>query len=295
MTRAIAVLLALVAWPAAVRADRDSPPPRRGSLLGNAGFKGYTGARIGLNPLTGGILVGARYRHIYRLSDRLVLDGAAIQAGADIAYAIATARSAVHFEWQPLAVTRLRAQYETWLWTGITSDLGHGLSFPSADAPFGPDELRRREGEEEQALGHRLLLVSSLEGKLGPVVGFTAPEIALWYIHGEESYWLEPQYDNLIQRGSLDATVRVTSAILLEVWSAGDGDGAARIGALHEVVHTLAASLTRHRLGGLLTFTPRRSFARLHRPTVSFSAGSNLEDPNRQGEPWLLAGLAANF
>ena len=177
----------------------------------------------------------------------------------------------------------------------MSTGLGHGLSFPSADAPFGEDELERREGEEESALGHRLLLQASLEGKLGPVVGFSAPEIGLWYIHGEESYWLEPLYDNLIQRGSLDATARVTSAILLEVWSAGDGDGALRIGALHEVVHTLAASLTRHRLGGLLTYTPRRAFARLHRPTVTFSAGSNLEDPNRQGEPWLLAGFVANF
>ena len=72
VTRAGAVLLACLAAPPAARADEDGEPPRRASLLGNAGLKGYFLSRLGSNPTSGVLLVGARVRRIYRFSDLLV-------------------------------------------------------------------------------------------------------------------------------------------------------------------------------------------------------------------------------
>lgn len=260
-----------------------------------AGWKGYAAARVATNPTAGALVLGARYRHVYRLSDNPIFHGAMVQAGGDLATAISTSRAALHVEWLPLAITRLRLQGELWWWTGMATDVGHGLTFPSARSPFGPAELERREGEEEAALGTRLAFQPSLEGKAGPVVVFVAGEAALWYIGGDRSFWLEPLHDTLIERGSPDGTIKMTSGLLVEVWSQDGGDANLRAGPTHEVFHALAADITRHRAGGLVSFTPRRRLGWLEKPTVFTALGWNLVDRNRDGEAWLTLGCATMF
>src|SRR5688500_3074703 len=119
---AIATSLLAVAVARAEPIDAAAEPPWRASLVANAGWKGYFGGRYSLNPRSGAVVLGVRHRHLYRTSPQRILDGAALQVGAVLAYSIATARTALYVEWQPLAVVRVRLQYETWLWTG--ADLG---------------------------------------------------------------------------------------------------------------------------------------------------------------------------
>ena len=271
------------------------PRTAAADAMAAAGWKGYAAARLASNPTAGALVLGGRYRHVYRLSEEPLFDGAMVQAGGDLGTAISTSRAALHVEWLPIAVIRLRLQAELWWWSGMATSTGHGLAFPSARSPFGPAELERREGEEQAAVGSRLVFAPSLEGKAGPFLVVVAGEAALWNIRGERSFWLEPLYDTLIERGSPDGTIKVASALLVEAWTGDGGEASLRIGGTHEVVHALAADITRHRVGGLAAFTPRGRLGRLERPTLLTGLGWNLVDVNRDGEAWLLVAVSTQF
>jgi hypothetical protein len=203
-------------------------------------------------------------------------------------------RPAAYVEWLPMRIFKLRLQYDLWIWPGFALGRGHGLTFDSAQTPFDPAELQRRKGEERPGLGHRLALLPTLQAKVGPVVLIDTAELAGWFVHGPRSFWREPLHDTLIERGAVDATVKNTLLLVLQLWTGGK-DTRLLFGGIHEVVHAVGADVTRHRVGPALIVTPVTEAFGVSRPTIFFLFGVNAVDRNRAGEQWMQLGLRGDL
>jgi hypothetical protein len=266
------------------------------TLAGAAGGDRTTVFALGgaaANPLKGGVIVGIERRLAYDAGDSILFRDLYFEYGAELA-ASALYRPAVHAEWLPLKILKLRLQYEAWFWPGFHLGSGNGLTFPSASSPFGPDELTRRKGEEVAAIGHHLLVLPTFQIKLWRIAAVDQFELGLWYIHGPESYWLDPFYDNLIKRGAPDAVLRNSAFLLFEAYR-GDAEESVYVGPMYEVVHTISAAITRQRVGLAASATPFAHLGPFDRPTLLFATGLNLEDRNRQGEPWVEGLVRVDF
>lgn len=243
---------------------------------------------IRLNPSAAGLIGGATRRVVYHKDPNPLFDGLYVQGTLDVLLGGTFARTTAGVEWSPIRLFSLRVQYELWGWYGLHMGLGHGLSFPDANAAFGPAELQARKGEEESALGHRLVLSPTLQLKLSRLYLVDSFELGAWYIHGPESFFLEPVDDNLIRRGALDQTLKNTATVLYEL---GDPTGHLfRVGLMHEYFRGVASGLARQRAGAVLTYRPAFSLGAFDRLTFVAQAGVNLVDRNRQGTPWITLG-----
>lgn len=262
-------------------AEAEAPETERLNAYALLGFA--------TNPDAAALFAGVERRVTYSPGSTVLLRELHHQVGAELMVS-GLIRPAVHAEWLPLKILKLRLQYEVWIWPGFALGRGHGLVFPDARSPFDPDELERRRGEELPGLGHRLAFMPTLQLKVWRVVVLDNFELAGWWVNGPRSYWREPLHDNLILRGALDGTYKNLALLLLELWSGGPEE---RIlaGGLHEVVHSLSAGITRHRLGVAVIASPFSSLLGIDRPTLFFLFGANTSDENREDELWMNLGI----
>lgn len=268
----------------------ERPPAR---FAGNDRLTAYALLGGALNPDALALFTGFE-RRMPRPGDGSVLFRELYwQYGAEVLVS-GLFRPAVHVEWLPIRIFKVRLQYEGWIWPGFALGRGHGLIYPSGDAPFFPAELERRRGEEIPGFGHRLVVMPTFQAKLWRIVLLDTGELAGWYVHGPEAYWREPLHDNLIKRGALDAVVKNTLLLFFELWSGG-GDRRVMLGGIHEVVHTVSAGHTRHRVGPALIATPFDELFGLSRPTFLFIGGVNAVDRNRDDELWMQAGIRVDL
>lgn len=241
-----------------------------------------------LNPRAAGLFVGLRRHYVYHRDERRLFDGLSVDVGTEWVLS-ASIRPGVFVEWLPIKILKLRLQYELWAWLGVHTGLGHGLVFAGADAPFDPDTLKARQGEERPGFGQRLTFIPTLQLKLWRVVAFSTAELAAWYVHGDGGYWLEPINDNLVRRGAVDGVFKNSAFLLFQIWQEGE---ATVLAGLHdEYVHSFSAGLSRHRLGLALSATPFATFLGLNRPTLLSLFGLNLADANRRRELFFAVGL----
>ncbi|MCK6547570.1 hypothetical protein L6R52_17100 [Myxococcota bacterium] len=268
----------------------DRPHTR---FAGNDRLSTYALLGGALNPDALALFAGVERRIPQAGDGSLLFRELYLQYGAEVLVS-GLFRPAVHVEWLPIRIFKLRLQYEGWIWPGFALGRGHGLIFPSGAAPFFPEELERRKGEEIPGFGHRLVLMPTFQAKLWRVVLLDTAELAGWYVHGPEAYWREPLHDNLIRRGALDAVVKNTLLLFFEVWNGG-GDRRVMIGGIHEVVHTISAEHTRHRVGPALIVAPFDELWGLSRPTFLFIGGVNAVDTNREGELWMQTGIRVDL
>lgn len=274
-----AALLAATATTAEVSA---SPPP---SLMAHA-LGGGT-----LNPTAAGLYVGVRYRDAYERSENVLLDNRYVDCGVDLLLS-ATFRPAVFVEWLPLAILKLRLQYEFWVWSGAHLGLGHGLTFTGEDAPFDPETLEARQGEEDPNVGHRLLLQTTVQLKIWRIVMVDTLDVAGWYVHGggPGQYYYDSVDDNLIRKGAMDGTINNRLLVGAIPWD-GEGDAQLVTGPVYDYTRSISAGIERHRLSLLAALTPFHELWGVSKPTLILLGGINLEDRNRAKELFLLGGI----
>jgi hypothetical protein len=201
-------------------------------------------------------------------------------------------RPALFVEWLPLAILKVRLQYELWAWSGLHLGLGHGLTFDGKDAPFDPETLKERRGEEEPGIGHRFVLMPTLQLKIWRIVVVDNFELAGWFVHGGGAgqYWYDSIDDNLIRRGAFDGTIKNQLIVGPILWD-GEGDAQLLTAVVHEYLRTLRASIPRQRVSFLAAYTFLHQLWGMNRPTILALGGINLRDRNRQNELFLVLGL----
>lgn len=266
----------------------DAPPPNDRWTLRGVGF-------ITAGPFKATGLLGVHYRHIYQRDDNILFDKLNVSTGFDAYLNPSTPGVQLWFEWQPLAILKLKVSYDAIATTGLAMGLGYGLSFPSADSPFDGDTLKARQGEEQLGLGHRLAIKPTVQAKVGPVVLINELEIGAWFVHGPSGeWWYDILYDTLIRRGEIDGILANRTILAAEAW-AGSGDERLLIGAVNQVTHSFGSEIERDRLGGFIAFTPTENIWGIARPTLLVMPGVTLVDPNRQYEFWLEAAIVLSW
>jgi hypothetical protein len=279
------LLFALVATSTETATSSATPPILIGHVLAGGTY----------NPNAGGAYLGIRYHNVYGRSDSPILDNLYVDAGFEV-LGSASVRPAVYLEWSPLAILKLRFQYELWAWTGAHLGLGHGLEFDGEDAPFDRATLSAREGEEEPGIGHRFVFMPTVQLKIWRIVLVDNFELAGWFVHGGGAgrYWYDSIDDNLIRKGAFDGTIKNQLIGGMLVWD-GEGDAQILIAATYDYVRTFSAGIPRHRVGGLAAITPWHELFGISKPTLLVLAGANVIDRNRDDQFYLIGALRLEY
>lgn len=213
-----------------------------------------------------------------------------LQAGLNLGSSPAYARAGAYAEWMPHPAIQLRAQYTLYRYYGGGTDAL--LSFPSGDAPFGDRDVADREGEAEAAWGHRFLLAPVLRVTLGPVLLRNALDLAWFRFDGRGPYFLEWEYDTLLEDG--DWLVADSVQALGRLWQ-GSGEEALYAGPFFEIARAGASGIVQERAGLVATWTAANRLGPLRRPQLFLQAGAHLRDPNREGEVFVIGGVGFAF
>ncbi len=125
---------------------------------------------------------------------------------------------------------------------------------------------------------------------VGPVLIRNQSDVAFYALGGQGPYQYEWEYDTLVSKH--DVVLANRTSVLLQLWG-GDGASALLVGPSHEVVHAREAELTRHRvaLQGFLSFPAGLGWT----PRFYAQAGINLQDSNREGQPFVVAGVGSDI
>jgi hypothetical protein len=235
------------------------------------------------------LLVGALRRWDESDGDSLLLRGRYVQVGAAVGSNPAYAQGGVFGEWVPLAPLQLRAQYDAFAFFGAHGAL---LRFPSASARFGSSEIAALSGAEERGVGHRLMATPTLRARVGPVLLRNQTDLAWYRLSGRDGWYYESEYDTLL--ASSDFVISNRLAALVPLWQ-GAGDAVLLAGPAYEATHARKADITRRRVEGVVFWSPAERLRALARPRLLAVFGVNLEDRNRKGEAFAVAGAGADF
>lgn len=246
------------------------------------------------NPDAIALFLGFEKKYTYDRAEGVLWRELYTQYGAELLIT-GMLRPALFAEFSPIRIFKVRLQYDLWYWPGFSLGKGHGLIFDTKETSFAEADLEKRSGEEIAGAGHRLAIAPTLQLKLWRVVLQSTFELASWYVHGPSGdFWREPLHDTLIARGSVDATLKSFTVLGLELWTGGK-DERVIAGGLFEIVRSLRADITRHRIGGVIIATPFASMFGLDRPTLLALAGVNSSDRNREDELWFQVGIRLDY
>ncbi len=239
--------------------------------------------------------MGLREHRVYHRSESPLFDQLYVDYGGEILLS-ASVRPALFVEWLPLAILKIRLQYELWAWSGLHLGLGHGLTFEGKDAPFDPDTLEAREGEERANVGHRAFVMPTLQLRLWRIVLVDNLELAAWFVHGGAAgeYWYDSIDDNLVKKGGLDGTLKNQLIVGAVLWD-GSGDAQLVAGVVHEYLRTFSAGISRQRLAMCVSYTLADALWGLRRPAILLLGGIYLRDRNREDELFIQLGLKVDY
>jgi len=243
--------------------------------------------RFRIEPLGVVIDSSLKRRNVYRRDGSLLFDGVYWEAGANLAITPALAEVGPHFEWMPMRIFILRAEYRLLTSFGL---LGYTMSFPEASSPYGDDEVDAREGEEEAGIGHRLMISPTLQLAVGPLIIRNVTEFIYHRFDGFDGPYVRERLYDQLNASDGDAMVVNTSVLAFRGWD-GPGDAMWIIGPFFEYVTTFNAGTQRQRVGGVTVFIPDDAWGNFHRPRVYLQAGSNLQDRNREGSFFIQGGV----
>jgi len=242
-----------------------------------------------VNPDGAAVVVGIFRRWISEYDRIHAIPSSYLQAGTMLALNPAYAQGSLYGEWMPFIWAQLRLQYDLY---GFFGENGALLSFPSADSAFGDDQIEALEGQEESALGHRILFQPTLRAKFGRLYVRNQTDLAYYRFDARGPYVFEREYDTLLKDG--DVLVANRSHALLELWK-GPAEQILLAGPFYEVTHAADAGITRQRVGGALYWVPRDNLWFLNRPRVFAEIGYNLQDRNRDDEAFAILGVGFDY
>lgn len=105
-------------------------------------------------------------------------------------------------------------------------------------------------------------------------------------------YFYEWEYDTLLRDS--DGLVANRTALLFQL-EAHSAEAMLLVGPSYEVVHAMAADLSRQRLGVSAYFCPTDAWGVLARPRFYAQTGVNLQDRNRAGQWFVAGGVGADL
>jgi len=240
-----------------------------------------------INPLGLALTANGYYRQIYHHDDSPLWDGLYYQAGAQAHINPAFSRAGIHFEWLPVAILKLRLQYDRYYFSGSNGSL---LPFVSADELFGDDELKLREGDEVSAYGDRSLFRLELRIKHNRVIFRNVTDLAYYQFPGSGPYYLEREHEILM--ATKDDVVSNQMFLLLETSAK---NSRLYIGPYYDYVSVSKSGLTRERLGLTAYQTYNKTLAGMKDVRWYVQAGTYLNERNREDELYLIAGIGGDF
>ena len=239
------------------------------------------------NPL--GISLSAKWfnRQVYHHDKSPLWDGLYYQAGLQANVNPAYSRTGMHLEWLPIAVLKLRLQYDRYYFSGSNGSL---LAFASADDLFGDDELLAREGDEVSGYGDRALFHFELRAKLNNVIIRNVTDLAYYQFPGAGPYYLEREYEILMATSD-----DVVSNQLFLLFENKNDNSNYFIGPCYDYVHVRKSGLTRERFGvtGYQEFND--AIGKLKKPRWYFQSGIYLNERNREDEFYLIIGVGGDL
>ncbi|MCK4710327.1 MAG: hypothetical protein KAU21_17050 [Gammaproteobacteria bacterium] len=240
-----------------------------------------------INPLGISLSANGFYRQVYRHDESPLWDGLYYQTGLQANLNPAFARAGIHLEWLPVAILKLRLQYDRFYFSGSNGSL---LSFASADDLFGDDELLAREGEEVSGYGDRALFQFEFRAKLNNMIIRNITGLVYYRFPGDGPYYLEREYEILM--ATSDDVVSNQTFLLFEN---KNEKGSSFIGPYHDYVHVRKSNLTRERLGVTWYQEYTASVGAVQEPHWFIQSGIYLNERNREDEFYLVAGVGGYF
>lgn len=230
-----------------------------------------------------------RSRKIYGREGSILTEGAYWQWGVDMGSSPALVEPGVHFEIMPIRLLIVRFEYRTIMYFGA---FGYGLSFPSADSPFGDDEVdpRIEAGEHEFGMGHRFGVLPTFQLALGPLIIRNVGEYYYHYLNGFEGPYLRERLHDQLQRTDGDFMMLNATTLAYALWDP-PGEGLWILGPYYEYTRGFDAGTTRHRVGGVTAFIAADNWGNARRPRIYAQSGVNLADRNREGAFFIQGGF----
>lgn len=237
------------------------------------------GGRI--NPPGLAVTGGISYRHILGHDEKYKAAISYLQTGAGLSVSPSMLQAGIHLEVQPWIFLPLRFQYDYYEYFGTSGGL---LSFAGPRTPYG-DDVRKDRHDEERAHGHRLLFQPTLQGKINRFVFRNTMGLAYYRFSGRGPYFLELSCDTLLKDGDWLISNRTFS-----LYSVFDGDKKQTLltGPYYEVTRAFDAQITQQKIGWSAYWEPVSQYLRFQNPYVGVMAGYHLQDPNRQGQFFLM-------
>lgn len=189
------------------------------------------------------------------------------------------AQAGLFLEAEPTAFAQFRLQGEALRFLGRR---GSVLSFDSPRDRVDSTVLAQRGSEGEATWGSRFLGEVTLRAKLGPVILRSTSGWARNHFIGRGPWFYEPDADTLLPDGGhlRQHRLQALAEPAPRLW----------VGPVAEWQQVQGTHLRRRRLG-LMAFWEADRPAGWGRPQLYFSAGRNLQDPNRQGRWWAVAAV----
>ena len=240
-----------------------------------------------LNPLGISLSVTGFHKNTYHYDTAPLWDGLYYQTGLQLNINPAFVRAGLHVEWLPVAVLKLRLQYDRLYFSGSNGSL---LVFSSADELFGDDELLAREGDEVSDYGNRLLLRFELRAKLKNLIIRNVTDLMQYQFPGAGPYYLEREYEILMASND-----DVVSNQIFFLYESKNEKYSNYVGPYHDYVHVSKSDLIRERLGVTWFQEFNEAFGHLEKPRWYVQLGMYLNDPNRADEYYLVFGVGGDF
>ena len=132
------------------------------SKISHGSLNRYADVFLQANPAGLMMVVGANYQKIHQIDPQYNVPSRAWKAGGSIGVNPAYNQFSLYGEWVPLIFANFRLQYDKYMFFGQYGGL---LSFSSTDQPYGDKVIENREGDEERAIGERLMGCRSVTDK----------------------------------------------------------------------------------------------------------------------------------
>lgn len=239
------------------------------------------------NPLGLSLSVKTFRRQVYRDDPSPLWNGLYYQAGGQAVITPAFTRAGVHLEWMPVAVMKLRAQLDRLYFSGAFGSL---LTFNSASDSFSDKVIESRDGEERTGYGTRSAVQLTLQVKFQSIIVRNLTEQVNYQFPGSGPYYLEREFELLM---ATDDTL--TSNQFYVLYETKQNTTQRLVGPYHSYVSVDKTSNKTERLGITWYQQNNKQFGMLKNTRWYLQAGQYLNDPERDGEFYLLLGVGGDY
>lgn len=247
-----------------------------------------------------GLVVAARMynEHEYmRGNAGALFDPVYVRTGVSLNVSPAFAEVGFDFEWSPIRIFALRAQYLGAYYFGTFEYI---YSYDNPNPVTLDNELDARSGDEETGFVHRFEIAPTLQFAFGNLAfrnTFTWQRSYYANSQFEGPYIRENWYDRMITTGG-DSVIANSLIFLYKVWDPdGSRDAQLMIGPFHEWVRGVGVTNipgvedNRHRVGATLVYIPKHNWGNFYRPRLLMQVGNNIVDrDNGRDGRWFVQG-----